>query len=390
MPRNLAGPVVRGSDFYGRAADVAAMWRLLRGGSVLLAAPRRYGKSSLMVALHDQPQENWTVVLADVEYVKTPAELLTELTATVLQHQSTGRWFRARHNLAGRLAQWIRGVVEEVQIGFSQLGEAKLKLRAAALDPNDWRELAELLIGALGQIEGHVLVVLDEFPTMVDTMLDSNEDEAIRFLRWFRSLRHPPAPATVHFLLGGSVNIEPLLEELGQSSLINDLQRFQLAPLGPEVAQKLVEEVLISEGCPFDPNVPAAVVQTVGVGVPFFLQVLISELILERRKVSVADVQRAYQERVLGPTNRARFSHFGTRLRSYGADEQAARWMLAELAQGDRTTRQLHALVAAELVQPNKVLARLEGDYYLTRDGDSWHFQSQLLRDWWLRNVAIP
>jgi hypothetical protein len=203
-------------------------------------------------------------------------------------------------------------------------------------------------------------------------------------------VRHPPAPDTVRFLLGGSVNIEPLLEELGHSSLINDLQRFQLEPLEPTVAQKLVEEVLITEGCPFEPEVPAAVVQTVGVGVPFFLQVLISELVLERRTVSVADVQRAYRERVLGPTNRARFSHFGTRLRSYGGDEQAARWMLAELAQGERTTRQLHALVAGEPGQPNKVLARLEGDYYLVRDGDLWRFQSQLLRDWWLRNVAIP
>lgn len=386
MPRNLAGPVVRGNDFFGRDDEVISLWHLLKGGSTLLAAPRRYGKSSLMSALADRPNMGWTVVLANVEYVESPFELLTELTATVLQHEETGAWFRARHGLSKRLSDWICGVIDEVEIGISQLGAAKLKLRAQANEPGDWRELAELLVGALGQIDSYVLVVLDEFPTMVDTMLHADAGKTIQFLRWFRAVRHPPAPDNVRFLLGGSVNIEPMLDELGQSSLINDLQRFRLEPLGTLIARDLVCHVLTDEGCDFDAEVPAKVVETVGAGVPFFLQVVISELLLERRPVLPA-VERVYRERVLGPTNRARFSHFGTRLRSYGTDEHAARKVLAAIAQRPQSTAELHALLAGDHSLPSKVLTRLEGDYYLVRDSDRWQFQSRLLGDWWPRNT---
>jgi hypothetical protein len=80
-PKNIAGAPARGPDFWGREQDVIAVWQLLERGSVLLAAPRRWGKSSLMFALHDDPRPTWRVLQLDVEYVETPAEFLTELTA---------------------------------------------------------------------------------------------------------------------------------------------------------------------------------------------------------------------------------------------------------------------------------------------------------------------
>ena len=83
-PRNIAGAVVRGPDFWGREKDVRRLWMLIERGSVLLTGPRRWGKSSLMGALEDHPLPAWHVLALDVEYVENPAEFLTELTATLL------------------------------------------------------------------------------------------------------------------------------------------------------------------------------------------------------------------------------------------------------------------------------------------------------------------
>src|SRR5512140_3675383 len=102
-PANVAGPTVRGSDFWGREQEVAAMWRLLGHGSVLLTAPRRHGKSSLMNALADAPREGWTVVYLDVEYVETPSAFLTEIAAALLQLDSFRKLIRKTAAATGAL-----------------------------------------------------------------------------------------------------------------------------------------------------------------------------------------------------------------------------------------------------------------------------------------------
>ena len=386
MPRNITGPLVRHGDLFGRARELATAWRLLEHGSVLLAAPRRYGKSSLMSALADAPRDGWTVVLVDVEYVESPAELVTELTAAVLQHQRTGQWFRSAKKATGSLGAWVRAVVDEVGVGLPMLGEARLKLRDA-IDTDHWKELAEQLLATLAQVDGRVLLILDEFPTLLSTLLERDRAAAIGFLRWFRAQRQR---STARFLVGGSVNIEPVLEDLGEIALINDLERLRLDPFPRDVAIRFVTEVLAHERVAHAPGVPEAIVDAVGTGVPFFLQVLISELALEPERLRVEDVERAYRDRVLGPVNKARFSHYATRLRGYGPDEHAARLALAAVSSGPLATAELLARLGGVHEHPARVLVRLEGDYYLVRDGERWDFHSRLLRDWWLRNAPLP
>ncbi|MDQ3773238.1 MAG: hypothetical protein M3461_02095 [Pseudomonadota bacterium] len=46
--RNMTGPVVRGEDFFDREHEQARFWRDLETDNLLLLAPRRVGKTSLM------------------------------------------------------------------------------------------------------------------------------------------------------------------------------------------------------------------------------------------------------------------------------------------------------------------------------------------------------
>jgi ATP/maltotriose-dependent transcriptional regulator MalT len=55
MVENRVGPPVRGKDFYGRERFVNLVATKLKAGHVLLAAPRRFGKTSVMYNLIDQP-----------------------------------------------------------------------------------------------------------------------------------------------------------------------------------------------------------------------------------------------------------------------------------------------------------------------------------------------
>src|SRR4051812_46492058 len=79
MPSNFVGPPVRGKDCYGRDSFVDLVWEKLSFGHVILAAPRRFGKTSVMYRLIDEPKWDYRLVHSDLEHFTEPADLLTAM-----------------------------------------------------------------------------------------------------------------------------------------------------------------------------------------------------------------------------------------------------------------------------------------------------------------------
>ncbi len=380
-PRNIAGQVVRGPDFWGRDVEVAELWRRLERGSVLLAAPRRHGKSSLMYALADAPQPGWQVVLLNVEYVETPAEFANEIAARVFAAHPT-------RNLADRiaagpriLAKWFAGLVESVDVGVPDVAEVKVALRAQA--PVDWRAALEAF-WRVATANSRLLLVLDELPVMVAGMLEKDEAEAVRFLHWFRALRQEGG----RFLLGGSVNMEPLLHARGQSALLNDLDRMWLPAFSPERRVAFLQALLAGEGYPVtDAGLATYIAEKIDSGVPYYLQVYLDEILAEARRCGCVPnrelADRALADAVLGPRCFSRFSHYLERLRAYGTAETAARELLHRLAE----TITLTDLPKDDATM--RLLTRLHSDWYIEREGAEVRFADGFLKAWWRRNAPM-
>lgn len=395
-PRNIAGPVVRGADLWGRTRDIQELWDLLEKGSVLLAGPRRYGKSSLMYALVDQPRDGWRVVALHVEYVETPPELLTELTARLLHTGALGAAEEVR-GLAGRFGRWLGAVFDgEAKAAVPALGEIKIRLREGI--GRDWRALAEEVIRRLEAMDGDLLIILDEFPVMIGQFMDRNEADGLAFLRWFRAQRHRQSRHRVRWLLGGSVNIEPRLMRLGRSEVLNDLLRGSVRGMTEQEAASFVTDVLAGEGADAEDGVAEEIVRICGARVHFFLQVVIEQSLAAARhagrRLRVEDVRATYDVRVLGPESRARFDHYRSRLsRHYGPLEEPARITLGHLARspdGVAGRDELFDLFhPGELDQDgfDELITMLAGDYYVVEDQRRLSFTTRFLRDWWSRNV---
>ena len=396
--RNVAGPVVRGPDLWGRTNDVAQLWDLLQKGSVLLTGPRRHGKSSLMYAVYDKPLKGFVVILVDVEWVETPEEFLTTMIAELLAFDRVRQLFHQVSGIPSRITGWVANVIGEIGVGAGNVGELKIRLREQVGGGEGIFELAGQVLGILRKLEEQTVLILDEFPIMLGTMLAKDEASALRFLRWFRTFRQTPGTDRLTFLLGGSTNIEPRLESLGAEALLGDLQRFRIMPFKRNAAVEFVREILTEERTPFELGTPEAIVEICNSGVPYYLQVVISECSAETRRTEEAltaeKVRAIYDEQVIGPINRHRFSHYHTRLKyQYGALEEPARIILSQLSGGRKTTDELrlsivsNGFVGADL---ERLLVLLEGDYYVIRDGQSVEFADGLLRDWWTRNSTPP
>jgi hypothetical protein len=397
-PRNIAGPVVRGSDLWGRQNDVEQLRRLLTKGSVLLTGPRRHGKSSLMYALLDTPQPDSQVILLDVEWVETQEEFLMTMAAELLAIDRVRQIASSLRSVPSAFTRWISTALDEVEMGVAHVGEIKIRLRERLVDSDQWPQLAEQMLVTLRGLADHVTLILDEFPIMVSNMLDRDTTAGLRFLRWFRTFRQSTGTERLTFLLGGSTNIEPRLEALGAEIVLGDLQRFRIMPFEPRQALLFVAEILREERVDFEAGVADQILRVCGTGVPFYLQVVIAECLAESRRSNrpllVSDILKIYEDRVVGPINRHLFSHYHTRLRLHYSDlEQSARVILAALCTGPKSTLDLHHLLSTSGCDPDRLerlLVLLEGDYYILRAGDLWRFSDGLLSDWWSRNSVPP
>ena len=73
-PEFYTGAPVDSSDLMFRDVFLAELWEALQTRHVLLTAPRRTGKTSVMDHLRDVPQHGFTVIYQNVQDLTHPAD----------------------------------------------------------------------------------------------------------------------------------------------------------------------------------------------------------------------------------------------------------------------------------------------------------------------------
>ena len=78
--RNIVGNVARGSDFWERKEEIEDIWDAIDNGShILLVAPRRVGKTSIMYQLKDESKDNYYPIYIDTESADSQNEFWQKL-----------------------------------------------------------------------------------------------------------------------------------------------------------------------------------------------------------------------------------------------------------------------------------------------------------------------
>src|SRR5260370_4938284 len=272
MVGNRVGPPVRGKDCYGRDAFIETLWEKLSGGHVLLAAPRRFGKTSIMYRLLDQPRYGYKLIHADLEQHIEPADLITQL-VTEIAKDADLRYIVKDGFVSRGFLNAFRKNVEELE-----LFKVKLKLRAEIR--KDWQARGDELFARIRAHPGDVAFILDELPMMIDRMARSpdHRDDAITLLRWMRAVRIAPDNRHIHFLVAGSIGIAQVLNGLGEIKSINDFEQLRLEPVSKTTADAFIDELAASQRVAITPEVKREMLSCVGILVPYFLQILFSEL----------------------------------------------------------------------------------------------------------------
>ena len=399
MVENRVGTPVRGEDCFERDRFVELTWQKIAAGHVLLAAPRRFGKTSVMYRLMDAPRDNYKIVHADLEAHTDAATFLTEL---VVQLANDSRFTQMVHGLSGlRKNFWTA-----FRTNFSELEAFKFKIKLRDELKQDWQSAGEELFKKLSAQPHPVLFILDEFPMMIDRMArsETHREEAKTLLRWLRKLRLSPDIKNVHFLIAGSIGIGQVLNDLGEIASINDFEQLRLEPFTPKVATQFLAALSERHKMELSAECQEKILDLLGTLVPYFIQILFSEIykatVQDEEPITPERIERIYRDKVLGVDCKTYFDHYYGRLRDYYRphEEKAIKRLLRELAVTSTLKRDAVYLIyraergeQADIEEFNTLMTNLENDFYIAFKDETqqYEFACKLLRDWWLRHYAL-
>lgn len=385
------GNWVEGDRFWDRERETEDFIRLLdEGAHILLVAPRRTGKTSLMREVMRQIQDRYHCLFTDVEKARGPADAIVELSLATRPFQSL--WGRTKAVFKNAL----------VSIDSVSLDELTIKLQDGLL--GDWRAKGDRLLEELASDHTPVVVFIDELPILVNRMLldaageptAAGRSEVDLFVSWLRSAaqRHR---GRLRIVVSGSIGLGPVLARAGLSATINELTPYHLEPWSDDDAVGCLEALAANYDVQYVDGAARALVATLGWCVPHHVQMFFSHVYDDSRKrrdrrIGPRDVERVYRARMLSTRGHAELSHMEERLRiALGARRHTlALDLLTEaavtgvLTPGQATTlAREHDLGDGSRYEVDRVIGILEHDGYLVA-GEAGHaFQSPLLRDWW-------
>ena len=159
------GPPVIGEDFFGRWNELKKAEVLIQDNNLMLAAPRRVGKTSFARRLKDvQSAKGWNTIFIDLEEIN-----------------SVTHFFRAFHNelmklpeasltdkVKTKMKKWLSGI----EMSTNGL-PVKAMVKFGTSENDDFKELAEVL----NTLDNHTLVVFDELTVLLESLSEANGGE---------------------------------------------------------------------------------------------------------------------------------------------------------------------------------------------------------------------
>ncbi len=389
--KSSVGNPVEGDDFYDREREQARAWRKLEGSHLLMLAPRRIGKTSLIMRLCATAADHgFQAVNCSFAKCETERDCVRLLLDTMAETGTA--WQNLLEHLKTPLGR-IKGVkIGPVGIDWNQGADV------------DWRAAGDALGKALDELGSRWLICVDELPVFIVNLLKQGEDgkrRARAFLYWFRDLRQRHYRC-VKWLTAGSIGLDTVASRLGLSDAINDLEPFPLAAFDDATAMSFLDKLAASYGMPLAEPLRQAIVRRVGWPVPYYLQLMFSQIREDWAETGVAPdeaaVGRAF-ERLLDPAYRVHFDYWRQRLDEELGQPEAAHAALlldslSQSAAGDAKDT-LNQRLTKRIADPaerekslNYLMDILLADGYLVERNGRFAFRLEWLREYWRRRFA--
>lgn len=382
MVKNLVGPPVTGDDFVGRINEInRAVSILEQGNSLLLASPRRVGKSSFSQKMLDVfAERGYKTVYIDLQGVGSEQEFGDCLADKLREIQS--QEFSLSY-LKDRIGGFLRKI-------------KRLDVRGIGMEFRDNPEMFYKSVEGLLALEGKFLIVVDELAIFLQTLEETSGFEHVEsFMNWFRKIRISKHE-NIRWVLCSSVSITNYVSKNKISHTINDVVPLNLGEMTTAESTELLQKLCDGAGIArFDDKQIDAVLTKIGWKLPFFIQSFFQYYQLGIKSGQYVEVPiEEVTDSIIGQIIREhQVSSWSERLSGYGKYERPAQALLNYLCQPSHRSQRSHLETVIAPACPNgedvgiiyaEVRQLLENDGYLmeTAEGEVV-FRSPIIREYW-------
>ena len=369
----IGSPVV-GEDFFGREEELRKAESLIRDNNLMLAAPRRVGKTSFARRLIDMlSSKGWNTIFIDLEEITSIDHFFNAFYGELVKLPET----KVSEKVKAKMKKWLSGV----ELSTTGL-PVKATVKMESSNNNDFKDLADIL----NTLDNHTLVVFDELTVLLKLLSEKNDNEqSVRtFLNQFRAMRSATSQKC-SWLICSSVGVRNFTTQHNLSDTINDVADFELGAFSNEEATKFVTILANSIGIEVNARIKRYILDKIGWNIPFFIQLLLSRL--PAGETTKADVDEAYGHLL----QTGSFDTWHERLNiEYGNNKDVAKLILKYLCVtiDGKTRDEIYNHIYAKIPSfENDVmgllLRALMTDGYLVKGGEQYKFRSPLLRDYW-------
>jgi len=403
---NKTGSPVSGDDFFDREWEFEQLVKSIRAREqVLISAPRRVGKSSLMKkALNWGRAQGYIVADADAQKCVDESGFLEILLSALKDAGVKPGLLKDLQNNVSAFRRWLNVKKLNVPGGLGvEFGES---------GPPEWQTVTksfDQLFDKVCQDENCMLIGLDELPIFLARLIRRDEVGGARrvdaVLHWLRFLRQKHE--RVLWIICGSVGLDTFAEQHNLVGAINDLRLHRLGAFSETTAYKFLETLGASPNNPMElsDEVIRHIIDKVGWPLPYFLQLVfhaVGEVPPDARSseyLAVEDVNKACDD-LYGAHYTKYFAHWVTRLRDQLSkpDAEVAELILNAVSQNKRGLSKNKILQLVVARRPNAdlegverqlvfLLDVLERDGYFLRTNSIYAFRSFILREFWKRRA---
>ncbi len=388
FPRVRTGGMATGANFFDRAEELERMWQAIRSGkNILLQAPRRYGKSSLLHHIAAAPCEGWCACYVDLQGGKSPEDFIYLILKEVCQQH------RFKECLPAHLSK-------QEPWSCSEIVKDGLFRKERATIRKDWKGYGERLFLSLNGASERIILLLDEVSFLLEDMIaemGNKVDEVADLLSWFASIRGQTN--RISYVLSGSEHLSAFLDAYGVDGQLQDMTLEHLDLFEKARAKEFISLIMAGQGIVISADEIDRILSFLGNPIPYFLQLVLDTLISDCKRdgsLSGERMEEIYYHKLLGPERKRYFESVYQQVERYDRYKREARKgaerMLSELASRDAVSKaDLEALWTSETGSASKLdmmLGILRDDFYVGEEsGDLVTMSSKLLKDWWQRHV---
>lgn len=379
------GKPVRGDEYFVRTALIDRAWRILEDGRhVLIVAPRRVGKTSLMYYLHDNPKPGYQFVYVITESDNNENDFYRKIVNKVMKTDLVRKSEKVKSFFKLHLPNIEKIGPDGVEFGVK--------------DEHDYYELLKSILKSVSG-EEKLIILLDEFPETLENIIETDGENAGKhFLQSNRELRQDQEISkNIQFIYTGSIGLESIVSRIKTISTINDLTRLQVPALSVDESKELID--LLSESVDFQMTDHSMdyILNKIEWLIPFYIQMIMEELrnlYLDNPFDTLTNkiIDQAFEKSL---EQRNHFEHWQSRLQRslQGTDYSFTKDLLnltSENGKIDKNEIFNLAVKYGKEEEYKEFVASLVYDGYINNNDDqnTYRFNSPILMMWWRQNVA--